>query len=73
MWPPIEMFGIVNVISRFRPIHRPSPLSIGFMPRLRMTTKAAPIRPNTAPEAPAVGAVGSSSSAPNEPASSEAK
>ena len=73
MWPPIEMFGIVKVISRFRPIHSPRPLSIGLIPRLRMTTTAAPIRPKIAPDAPTVGAVGSSSSAPNEPASSETK
>ena len=54
--PPIEMFGTVNVISRLSPIQNPRPLSIGLIPRLRMTTKAAPINPNTAPEAPTVGA-----------------
>ena len=67
------MLGIVNVISRLSPIQRPSPLSIGLIPRLRMTMNAAPISPNTAPEAPTVGDVGSSRSAPNEPARSDAK
>ena len=67
------MPGIVKVISRFRPIHSPSPLSIGFMPRARMTITAAPIRPKIAPEAPTVRALGSNSSAPKAPARSETK
>ena len=33
MWPPIEMFGIVNVISRFSPIQKPRPLSMRLSPR----------------------------------------
>jgi hypothetical protein len=73
MWPPIEMFGIVKVISRLSPSHSPRPLSIGSMPRWRMTTRAAPISPKIAPEAPTVGADGSSSRAPKEPASSDTK
>ena len=43
------------------------------MPRPRAMTKVAPARPKTAPEAPRVNAFGSKISAPNEPASSEAK
>ena len=73
MCPPIEMFGIVNVISRFRPIQIPRPLSIRFSPRLRATTAAAPISPKTAPEAPTVRLSGESSSAPNDPHRSDTK
>ena len=61
------------MISRLSPIQRPSPLSIGLMPRLRITTTAAPISPKMPPEAPTVSAFGSTSSAPNEPASTETK
>ncbi len=39
--------------------------------RARISTAAAPITPNTAPEAPTVSECGETSSAPNEPASSE--
>ena len=73
MWPPIEMPETVKVISRLSPIQRPRPLSIGLMPRLRMTITAAPIRPKMPPEAPTVSEFGSTTSAPNEPASSETK
>ncbi len=72
MWPPIEMFGIVNVISRLRPSQRPRPLSQRPMPRLRATTMAAPIRPKTAPEAPADSSA-ENSSTPSEPHRSETK
>ena len=44
-----------------------------LIPRFRITTAAAPISPNTAPEAPTVAAVGACSSAPNEPLRSETK
>ena len=44
MCPPIEMFGIVNVIRRLRPSHSPSPLSIRLMPRLR--ARRSPPRPS---------------------------
>ncbi len=48
------------------------PLSIGLMPRARSTTNAAPISPNTAPDAPTVLVSGSvRSSAPNEPLRSD--
>ena len=67
------MPGIANVNTRLIPSHRPRPLSIGLIPRLRMTTTAAPINPKIAPEAPTVSASGSTSSAPNDPASSETK
>jgi hypothetical protein len=49
------------------------PDCIGSIPRERCMTKAAPINPNTAPDAPTVTALGESSSAPNEPASSDAR
>jgi hypothetical protein len=55
------------------PIHSGRPLCIGSMPRLRMITTAAAIRPNTAPDAPTVNAFGSNSSAPNEPHRSDTK
>ena len=45
----------------------------GSIPRARITITAPPISPNTAPEAPTVGEFGVSSSAPNEPHSSEVK
>ena len=43
------------------------------MPRLRSTTAVAAISPKMAPEAPTVGAVALSTSAPNEPARSDTK
>ena len=49
------------------------PLSSGLMPRLRMTTTAAPISPKMPPEAPTVSESGVTISAPNEPASTETK
>ena len=67
------MFGITKLSARLNRITGPMPDCIGSMPRARCITNAAPISPNTAPEAPTVAALGSSSSAPNEPASSEAK
>ncbi len=73
MWPPIEMFGTVKVITRFSTIQIPSPLSIRLRPRLRANTAAAAISPKIAPEAPTVRPSGSSSSAPNEPHSSDTK
>ena len=42
-------------------------------PRERWYTTSTPIRPKTAPDAPTVSAVGSSSSTPKAPASSEKK
>src|SRR5207247_785955 len=71
--PPIEMFGTEKVISRFSPIHSPRPLSISEIPRRRRVTAAAPISPKIAPEAPTVGALGSSSRAPKDPARSETR
>ena len=65
------MLGTLKVITRFSTIQMPSPLSMMLMPRLRMTTAVAAMSPKMAPEAPTVGDVGSSSSAPNEPASSD--
>ena len=69
----MEMFGIVNVISRFRPIQIPRPLSMRLKPRLRATTAAPAIRPNTAPDAPTVRLSGDSRSAPKEPHRSDTK
>ena len=48
----MEMPGIVNVISRFRTRVVPMPVENGLIPRLRRPTNAAPMSPNTAPEAP---------------------
>ena len=73
MCPPMEMLGIVNVISRFRPIQIPRPLSIRLRPRLRATMAAPPIRPKTAPDAPTVRLSGYISRAPNEPQRSDTK
>ena len=70
-WPPIEMFPITNVSATLIRISGPMPDAIGSTPRRRWSTKAPPMSPNTAPEAPTVTAVGLSSSAPNEPHSSD--
>ena len=64
---------MMKLIARLKRITGPMPDCIGSIPRARCSTKAAPIRPKTAPEAPTVTALGDSRSAPNEPASSEAK
>ena len=73
MWPPIEMFSTVKVITRLSTIQIPSPLSIRLSPRLRTKTAAAAISPKIAPEAPTVSPSGSTSSAPNDPHRSETK
>jgi hypothetical protein len=73
MWPPIEMLLNANVKTRLIPSHSPRPLSIGLMPRERITTMAAPSRPKIAVDAPTVGLTGSLISAPNEPTRSEVK
>ena len=56
MWPPIETFspGNRNGNSRLMRIVGPSPDSIGLIPRACRKTTPAPIRPNTAPDAPTV-------------------
>ena len=51
----------------------PSPLCQIGMPRVRATTISAPKIPKIAPDAPTVGICGWNHSAPNDPASSEAK
>ena len=75
MCPPIEMFrfGNRNGSARLNRITGPRPERHGSTPRARWNTKAAAIRPKTAPEAPTVRRCGSAISAPNEPASSDAK
>ena len=45
----------------------------GLIPRARCSTAAAPISPNTAPEAPTVSPSGVATSAPNAPHSSAVK
>ena len=73
-WPPMEMLKPgKNVISRLMNRIGPRPEAMMSMPRLRAITIAAPSRPKIAVEAPTTGVEGSSSTAPNEPASSEAK
>jgi hypothetical protein len=68
------MLGITKPIARLSRITGPMPLAIGSTPWARCRMKAAPIRPNTPPDAPTVAVVGEeSSSAPNEPASTEVK
>ena len=51
----------------------PRPVCMGLMPRSRMPTNAAPMSPNTAPDAPPVSASGFAMSAPVLPAKREAK
>ena len=72
MCAPIEMFGIVNVISRLIPSQRPRPLSMRLRPRCRATITAAPMSPNTAPEAPTDGPCDTIST-PSEPQNSATK
>ena len=67
------MFGMTKLIARLNRMTGPMPDCIGSMPRARCITNAAPISPKTAPDAPTVTAFGDSSSAPNEPASSDVK
>jgi hypothetical protein len=62
-----------NVIARLMSSTGPRPDAIRSTPRLRAITTAAPIRPKIAVEAPTTGVSGLSRTAPNEPASSEAK
>jgi hypothetical protein len=71
--PPIEIPGITNVIARLSRITGPMPDAIGSTPRSRWSTNAAPIRPNTAPDAPTVTEFGLSSSTPSDPHSRDAK
>src|SRR4051812_34557650 len=68
-----EMFDSANESTRLMTISPPMPAWNGSMPRARRSTNAAPIKPNTAPDAPTVVALKLSTSAPNEPASSAVK
>ncbi len=70
----MEMFNPgMNENARLKRMSGAIPDAKGSMPRARIWKNAAPMRPKTAPEAPTVVWSGSSSSAPNEPASSDAK
>ena len=71
MCPPQEMPGIVKLMTRLRRISVPTPLCMSGILRARISTAAAPITPKIAPEAPTVRLWGETSSAPNEPVSSE--
>ena len=64
---------MANVMSRFSTSVVPIPVCIGLTPRCNSATEAAPIRPNTAPDAPPVSAFGDSSTAPHEPPTSDAR
>ena len=72
-WPPIEIPLKANEITRLKMISGPMPLAHTSIPRARPIMNAAPKSPKIAPEAPAVSALGVTSSAPNEPHSIEAK
>jgi hypothetical protein len=67
------MWLIANDRIRLTTISSPMSVLNGLTPRERSSTAAAPIRPKTAPEAPTVGALGSTMSAPHAPASSDVK
>ena len=73
MCPPIEMPPHVKLKRRLMTIRPAIGDRHGSIPRARITMIAPPISPNTAPEAPTVSECGVSSSAPNEPHSSEVK
>jgi hypothetical protein len=72
-WPPTEMWLITKDSTRLKMIRAPMSVLNGLMPRERSSTAAAPINPNTAPDAPTVGLLGSTTSAPQAPASSAVK
>ena len=67
------MFDRVNEKIRLITISPPIPAWNGSIPRARSSTNAAPMSPKTAPDAPTVCASGVTSSAPNDPASSDVK
>ena len=69
----MEMPPTTKVSTRLTTISPPTPLCQTLTPRWWSPMAAAPIRPNTAPEAPPVKASGDSSSAPNDPTSREAR
>jgi hypothetical protein len=73
MCPPTETLGMANVKTRLRTISIPIPVENGSIPRERMATKAAPMRPKTAPEAPTVGSLGSRTRTRNDPPISDRK
>src|SRR5690606_34388595 len=68
--PPIAMPGMTNVMTRLSTISDPMPVSNGLMPLERIATNAAPMSPNTAPEAPTALVWGARSTWRNEPPSS---
>ena len=74
-WPPTLMSATPKVKRQVdHEQERRSPTRSALKPRPRAITKVAPKMPKIAPEAPTVSSCGSvSSSAPKEPASSEAK
>ena len=73
MWPPIEIPESRNDNPRLKMIRNPMSVWNGLMPRARSSTAAAPMSPNTAPDAPTVFASGVTTSAPNDPHSSAVK
>ena len=71
MCPPTEICDHENVKTMFSTSQKPIWFAIGSTPRRRATMTVAAMTPNTAPDAPAVNAFGVTSSAPNDPPSSE--
>ena len=63
------MVKVMITLIRMSP---PIPDAHGLMPAALWIITARPIRPNTAPEAPTVGAFGSTRRTPKEPAKREA-
>ena len=67
------MWLIANDRIRLTTISSPMSVLNGLTPRERSSTAAAPIRPNTAPDAPTVSASGVTINAPSAPANKETK
>ncbi len=70
-WPPIEMFGTVKVMRRLITRVGRRPDRMRSMRFSRATSSAPPISPKMAPDAPTVGAVGSSRTTPSAPPKSD--
>ena len=64
---------MVKLSARLITIKKPMPLCMMGIWRARISTAAAPISPNTAPEAPTVSTCGETTSASSDPQRSETK
>ena len=73
MWPPTEIPEIEKVSTRLSTMKSPNWEASCSTPRPRAITITAAISPKIAPDAPTVSELGSTISAPSDPAISETK